>query len=129
MTLIYILHNLNTQLIFSDVNTSPTPEPVRPPYSMAACTLPSKLWTLGQVSSQAVLVVLVDTVGEGVLQLSVDEDASTFMFMSLRISYGQKVPLPLEDDDVLVLPMVDLLNLPAKHPPLETEDGFILASL
>ena len=85
---------------------------------------------LRHVPPQAVLVILVDAVGEGVLQLPVDDDASTFMSCtttasSLQLSYGQKEQLPLEDDDVLELPMVDLLNLPAIHPPLETEDGFI----
>jgi hypothetical protein len=73
---------------------------------------------LHHVPPQAVLVILVDTVREGVLQLPVDDDASTFISCtttasSLRLSYGRKVTLPLEEDDVLELPMVDLLNLPA----------------
>ena len=79
---------------------------------------------LCHVPPQAVLVILSEREFFS-CQLG---DASTFMSCtttasSLQLSYGWKVTLPLEDDDVLELPMVDLLNLPAIHPPLEKESA------
>ena len=90
-----------------------------------------KGFDLSHASLKPVLVILVDAVREGVLQEPVGRSLQlhvcTTITWSLRLSYGRKVPSPLVDDkDVLELPMVDLLNLPAMHPPLATVYGFIL---